>query len=242
MMPKSTATSSPASSTNRLPGCMSAWKKPSRRACRKKLWITARARRLRSNPFASSVARSESGVASIHSSVSTSRAVRSQSTAGTRKSGSSLVFSAISESAAASKRRSISIPIERRSVSTTSTSRSLLASAEIFSALRAANVKASRSTLNRRSMPGRNTFTATAREPPQVVTAARCTCAMEAAATGPPKQVNRSASGLPNAVSTARSACACANGAILSCSVSSSRAKATPTTSGRVARNWPNLT
>ena len=31
MMPKSTATSRPSSSTNRLPGCMSAWKKPSRK-------------------------------------------------------------------------------------------------------------------------------------------------------------------------------------------------------------------
>src|SRR5262249_34106123 len=57
------------------------------------------ARLVRSKPLASSRARSESGVASIHSSVSTSRAVRSQSTAGTRKSGSFLVFSAISESA-----------------------------------------------------------------------------------------------------------------------------------------------
>ncbi len=55
-------------------------------------------------------------VPSIHSSVSTSWAVRSQSTAGTRKSGSSLVFSAISDSAAASSRRSISIATERASV------------------------------------------------------------------------------------------------------------------------------
>ena len=61
----------------------------------------------------SSRARSESGTPSIHSSVSTSRAVRSQSTAGTRKSGSFLVFSAISESAAASNRRSISSATER---------------------------------------------------------------------------------------------------------------------------------
>ena len=42
MMPKSTATSLPSSSTNRLPGCMSAWKKPSRSAWRRKVWITAR--------------------------------------------------------------------------------------------------------------------------------------------------------------------------------------------------------
>ena len=58
---------------------------------------------------------------SIHSSVSTPRAVRSQSTVGTRKSGSSLTFSRISAIAAASSRRSISIVTERASVSTTST-------------------------------------------------------------------------------------------------------------------------
>ncbi len=50
---------------------------------------------------------------SIHSIVSTLWVVRSQSTAGTRKSGSSRVFSAISDSAAASSRRSISIATER---------------------------------------------------------------------------------------------------------------------------------
>ena len=33
MMPKSTATRRPCASTNRFPGCMSAWKKPSRSAC-----------------------------------------------------------------------------------------------------------------------------------------------------------------------------------------------------------------
>ena len=90
MMPKSTATSLRSSSTNRLPGCMSAWKKPSRSAWRRKVWITARPSALRSKPLASSRARSDSGVASIHSSVSTSRAVRFQSTLGTRKSGSCL--------------------------------------------------------------------------------------------------------------------------------------------------------
>ena len=92
---------------------MSAWKKPSRSAWRRKVWITERPSCGRSKPLASSVARSLSGVASIHSSVSTSRAVRSQSTAGTRKSGSSLVFSASSDSAAASSRRSISSRTER---------------------------------------------------------------------------------------------------------------------------------
>jgi hypothetical protein len=67
---------------------------------------------------------------SIHSIVSTLCVVRSQSTAGTRKSGSLRVFSAISESAAASSRRSISIATERDIVLMTSISRSRRASAE----------------------------------------------------------------------------------------------------------------
>ena len=87
--------------------------------------------------LASSAARSLSGVPSIHSSVSTSRAVRSQSTVGTRKSASSRVFSAISDSAAASSRKSISIATERASVATASTGRSRCASSDTLSALRA---------------------------------------------------------------------------------------------------------
>ena len=63
---------------------------------------------------------------SIHSSVSTRRAVRRQSTVGTRKapSGSAwspAMLSAISEMAAASSRMSISISTERARVSTTAT-------------------------------------------------------------------------------------------------------------------------
>ena len=49
-------------------------------------------------------------------------------------------------------------------------------------------------------------------------------------------------SGLPKAAATAASASPCGNGAILSCRLSRSRAIAVPTTSGRVARNWPSLT
>ena len=89
MMPKSTATSRPASSRNRLPGCMSAWKKPSRSAWRRKLWITLRPRSGRSTCDCSSRAWSFSAMPSIHSIVSTLWVVRSQSTVGTRKSGSS---------------------------------------------------------------------------------------------------------------------------------------------------------
>ena len=61
---------------------------------------------------------------SIHSIVSTSRVVRSQSIFGHAKLGSSARFSANSEAAAASRRKSISMRTERASVSTTSTRRS----------------------------------------------------------------------------------------------------------------------
>ena len=124
----------------------------------------------RSKPLAASAARSLSGVPSIHSSVSTSRAVRSQSTAGTRKAGSSLVFSAISESAAASSRKSISIAHrarQRRHHFDRGAAAALRA--DRLSAVRAAKKKASRSDWKRRSMPGRRTFTATGLRSPSVV-------------------------------------------------------------------------
>ena len=108
---------------------MSAWKKPSRMAWRRKARSTVRPSALRSWPAACSAARSPIGMPSIHSSVSTRRAVRRQSTVGTRKlpSGSGwspAMLSAISEMAAASSRMSISISTERASVSTTATGRS----------------------------------------------------------------------------------------------------------------------
>ena len=90
---------------------MSAWKKPSRMAWRRKARMTVRPSALRSKPAASSRATSAMGMPSIHSTVRTRRAVRFQSTSGTRKSASALMFSAISEMAAASSRRSISISV-----------------------------------------------------------------------------------------------------------------------------------
>ena len=93
---------------------MSAWKKPSRMAWRRNERSAVRPSASRSWPAASSAAWSPIGMPSIHSSVSTRRAVRRQSTVGTRKPPSSGVvsramLSAISEMAAASSRMSISI-------------------------------------------------------------------------------------------------------------------------------------
>ena len=59
---------------------------------------------------------------------------------------------------------------------------------------------------------------------------------------GTEARVDVAAKACPSAAATAASASLCGNGAILSCRLSRSRAIAVPTTSGRVARNWPSLT
>ena len=84
---------------------MSAWKKPSRMAWRRNVCISFAPSALTSCPAAASAAWSAIGMPSIHSSVSTRRALRVQSTSGTRKPSSFLMFSAISEMAAASMRK-----------------------------------------------------------------------------------------------------------------------------------------
>ncbi len=91
----------------------------------------------------------------------TSRVVRSQSIAGARISGSSFEFSANSDAAAASSRKSISIRTERARVSTTWTGRRRRISGAARSASRAAKNMSARSRANRRSIPARSTFTAT---------------------------------------------------------------------------------
>ena len=141
-------------------------------------------------------------MASIHSVVSTSRSVRSHSGSGTRKSASSRVFSASSESAAASRRRSISIATERASVSTTSRARRRLASGTKRSNSRAAKRIACSSRANCSRTPGRITLTATSRPPAASARRAWCTCAIEAAAIGSLKLANRRSSGRPSAIST----------------------------------------
>ena len=115
------------------------------------------------------------------------------------------MFSAISDSAAASSRRSISIATERRSVSTTSIRRSRRASAEMrFGVARGegegVEVDAGSAARRRAAAPSPRP----ARGRPRVATSARCTCAIEAAATGGPNAANASRSGLPSAAATAR--------------------------------------
>ena len=136
-------------------------------AWRRKLWITVSPSALRSKPRARSASTSEIGVPSIHSVVSTSRAVRCQSTLGTRKPGSSLVFAAISDNG-----RGFHAQVEfllhrllehlhggdRPQPAAFGADRSIS---------RAAKKKLSRSAAKRFSTPGRRTLTATSR--PSVV-------------------------------------------------------------------------
>ena len=110
---------------------MSAWKKPSRNAWRRKLWITLRPSAGRSKPFAC-----KRGVVVERRAVDPfqrehfARGAVPVDARHAKVGVLACVFSAISESAAASRRKSISIATERASVATASTGRSRCASSE----------------------------------------------------------------------------------------------------------------
>ncbi len=239
MMPKSTGTRSPLASMKMLPGCMSAWKKPSRNTCLKKL-SAARARIWSgSKPAAISAARSSEAIPLTRSSVSTRRAVRCQSTRGTRKPWSPAKFSASSEAAAASRRRSISSRVQSAKVSTTLIGLRRRKPGWRRSTQVAIQAKKSMSRTIWRSMPGRSTLIATSS--PAAVTP-KCTWAIEAAATGrSSKLVNSSGNGRPSSRSISWRASALSNAGRSSCSCERSAASSWPSRSARVARLWPSL-
>ncbi len=89
-------------------------------------------------------------------------------------------------------------------------------------------------------MSGRSTLTATSA--PLSARRARWTWAIEAAATGSENSVNSVSAGRPSSAAMVARASAVGKGGIRSCSTRSCSATATPTTSGRVERIWPNLT
>ncbi len=190
MMPKSTTAMRPSSWTKRLPGCRSPWKKPSRKTCLKIASAATVSTRSGSWPAAMIAARSSIGIPAMRSRVRTRRPVRDQSTAGTCRLGSAAKFSASSDAAAASILKSISWPTDSAKRETESTNRSRRRSGRSHSMRSASQKNRSRSRPNARSMPGRSTLTATGR--PSVV-AAKCTCAIEAAATGVSSKLRNSA-------------------------------------------------
>ena len=181
---------------------MSAWKKPSRSAWRRKACISRRASAGRSWPAARSASRSDSLMPSIHSRVSTSRAVSSHSTFGTRKPWSAAVASAISESAAASSRRSISIVTERASVSTTATG--LQPARRRVEPLDEAGAGVERVEVAPEALADarpEHLDRDRPRRPSAPAISALCTCAIEAAATGGENAAKSSSTGLPSAFS-----------------------------------------
>src|SRR6267143_1422327 len=78
---------SPSVATRMFPGCMSAWKNPSRNTCVKQISTPARARALRSTPRSFNTAMRETGTPCMRSIVITRSAQRSQCTSGTARSG-----------------------------------------------------------------------------------------------------------------------------------------------------------
>jgi hypothetical protein len=89
-------------------------------------------------------------------------------------------------------------------------------------------------------MPGRSTLTATSRP---LRSTAKCTCAIDALATGSvSKLVNKVSMLAPSARSTITTASTPGNGGTRSCSLASSSATSSGSTSRRVDSTWPNLT
>ena len=244
MMPKSTATSRPSASTNRLPGCMSAWKKPSRSAWRRKALDHRAAERRQVEPLAC-----ERGAVAERRAVDPFEREHLARGAVPVDGGHAEIRIVLwcSRPFPKAPRLPAGNPVRSRPSAPASRPPRPGAAAALrprmSSAMRAAKQKASRSRLKRRSMPGRRIFTATARGP-AVARDRRPGAPARSRPRRPagPKLAKTSVSGLPNAAATTASASACGNGGIWSCRLSRSRAIAVPTTSGRVARNWPSLT
>ena len=239
MMPKSTATIRPSASTKALPGCWSAWKKPSRNTWLKN--TAAALPRISVGSWPASIRRSRwsTGMPWIRSRVSTRRPVRSQSTAGVRKVGSSAKFSASSRAAAASMRRSISSRVESAKVLTTSTGLSRRRSGRIRCTRPAIQYSRSRSRAKAASISGRSTLIATSR--PSAVTA-KWTWAMDAAAAALSSNcLYSSPTGRPSSSSIMRRAAVPSKGGSRSCNAARSLATCSPSRSGRVESIWPSL-
>ena len=243
MMPKSTATSLPSRVDEQVAGCMSAWKKPSRSAWRRKVWITRAAERRQVEALG--LERRAVGERRAVDPFEREHVARGAVPVDRRHAEIRIVLGVLApsrDSAAASSRRSISIVTERAQrldhldqAQPPRFGRIALGGARREGEGVEIGLEApldagpqhlhGDSALSARSRLRRDAPARSRRPRPAARTTRRCRD-----------------SGLPSAAATAASASACGNGAILSCSDSRSRASATPTTSGRVARNWPSFT
>src|SRR5712691_6047441 len=239
MMPKSSATYRPSGVTRMFPGCMSAWKNPSRNTWVKKISTPVRASFGMSTPWRRSSSTWLTGVPRILCMVMTVPAHQSQYTSGTTSSGESGKLRRNWLALAASRMRSSSSNRCRANSATTSCGFKRLPSAQKRSTRPAPASSSARSSTITGSIPGRRIFTA-ASVPPR--STARCTCATEALATGwGSNRSNSSPTGLPKARSTSAAASSAGNGGTRSWSFASSSARSAGTRSRRVESTWPNL-
>ena len=203
MMPKSRATMRPSASISMLPGCMSAWKKPSRNTWLKKTPGGLRQDRVGVEAGGDQGRRARRTAQAAHplEGHAPARAVRRQSTRGTAK---ALVVGAVLGELGGGRRLEAQVHLapgrERQRPTPCRPAGAGAAPAAGARPIRRARAKKSRSRSIAASIPGRRTLTATSS--PSRVTA-KCTCAIEAAATGrSSKLANSSASGRSSSAST----------------------------------------
>ena len=223
---------------------MSAWKNPSRKTCVKKMVTPSRANFGMSTPDSRKRSTWLIGMPFMRSITITSVWQKSQNISGikTRFNPSMLRRSWVA--LAASRTKSNSSCKYLSNSATTSLGFSRLPSTDRRSTQLAIIRIRLKSLLMTSSMPGRNTFTATSRLTPLRSTiAAKCTCAIDALATGwKVNSVNTSPNGLPNARSMMATACSDGKGGTRSCSIANSSATSKGSKSRRVESTCPNFT
>src|SRR5438445_7627840 len=223
-----------------FPGCMSAWKNPSRNTCVKKISTPVRASFGMSTPCRRSSSTRLTGVPCILCIVMTVLVHQSQYTSGTARSGESRKLRRSWLACAASRTRSSSSDKCRANSATTSRGLRRLPSAQKRSTRPAAESMSARSFAITGIIPGRRILTAASVPPGST---ARCTWATDALATGCSSNFSKTfAIDLPNARSTSATASSPGNGGTRSWSFASSSARSAGKRSRRVESTWPNLT
>ena len=211
MMPKSSAMYLPwfaaSMATKMLPGCMSAWKKPSRNTCVKKISTPARARRFRSMPARAAVDCGRSGCPSSAPSPSLRCVHQSQCISGHQQQRRVLEVAAQLR-AVRRLARQVELVVERLVELGDDLARPQALAVATTAARPAARRCASARGPSRspRRCSGRSTLTATG---VPSGSSAKCTCATDALATGVGSNVlNTSSSGLAvDARRASRSTC-----------------------------------
>ena len=226
-----------------LPGCMSAWKKPSRNTCVKKMVTPSRASLGMSTPARRRRSTWLMGTPYIRSITITREVQKSHSISGTRIRSRLAMLRRSCAALAASRMRSSSSCRYMSNSATTSRGRSRLPSTLMRSTQRATVCRMARSLSMACSTLGRSTFTATSRP---LLSVAKCTCAMDALATGVLSKLANTSSNLrPSSFSrppsTSARAARPSNGGTRSCSSASSSARSAGSRSRRVDSTWPNL-